>query len=97
MIKKRTTDKAEVGEKRKADGFLGNNNNNNKFSKLSNKHGSNQEGKWCNQFKKRHFGNYVVCYKCKKPRHISTNCPVKRKCFLHFHGRREHEGGVPKY
>lgn len=46
MIKKRTVDRAEVAEKRKVDGFLGNNNSKKKkFSKSRKIYGSNQEGK----------------------------------------------------
>lgn len=52
MIKKRTANKVELGEKRKIVGSLGNKNNNNnikknkKFLKSNIKLGSNQEGKW---------------------------------------------------
>ncbi|XP_023754540.1 uncharacterized protein LOC111902976 [Lactuca sativa] len=87
MITKRTTDRAEVDGKRKVDGSSGikkkNNNKKKKmFLKSSSKPGSNQEGKWCDQCKKKHFEDCVVCFKCKKPRNISTNCLVKGKvCF----------------
>lgn len=53
MIKRRTTDMTEVGEKRKVDGSSGKNNNKNKkISKSSNKSRSNHEGKCCDQYKK---------------------------------------------
>ncbi|XP_052623706.1 uncharacterized protein LOC128129035 [Lactuca sativa] len=84
MMKKRDTKRIKVGEKRKVKGI---NNNNNikkkkKFMKTNNKLGSNQVGKWCGQCKKKHFGDYVICFKCKKLENISTNCHAKgRFCF----------------
>lgn len=79
MIKGSTTKRVEVGEKSKFEGSLGNNNKN-KFSKSNtnnNKSGSNQEELWYDQCKKKHFGDRVICYKCKKPGNVSSNSLIK--------------------
>ena len=82
MLKKRTTTRVEVGEKRKAKGINNKNSKTKKFSKSNKKTGSNIEGKCCDQYRKKHFGNCVICFKCKKPGHISTNCLVNGNvCF----------------
>lgn len=84
MTKKRIVEKAEVVDNRKANGVSWNNNikKKNKFSNSNKKFRSNQEGKWCDQCKKKHFGDCIVYFKCKEPGHISTKCLVKGKvCF----------------
>lgn len=71
--------------KKKFDGSYGPENNKNKFSKPNfnnNKYGSNQELKWCDMYKKKHWGDCVICFKCKNTGHISSNFPIKRRvCF----------------
>lgn len=86
-IKGRTAYRAEVGKKRKSEGSSGNKKNKKKkFLKLENNNKSrrNHEGKWCKQCKKKHFGDYDVCYKCKKLGLVSSNYLLNGKVCYNY-------------
>ena len=87
MINNRTTNKVEVGKKRKFEGSS-RSNKSNMFSK-SNKRGG--KGKWCEKCKNKHFGKYgrkVNCFKCRETGHYADECTfTNRVCYRCTEGR----------
>lgn len=87
LIKGRTIDKVEVGEKKKGEGFS----KFDKKSRLSNSNPKNwkfadkNEAKWCEKCKVKHVGKYiedVTYYRCGKTGHYARKCTTNYKlCF----------------
>lgn len=86
MIKQRTTDKTEVGEKKKSKG-LSKSDKKGKITMFSpqNKFGDKNEENWCNKWKKKHVGQCkddVICYKCGRPGHYVDECKYKGRVYF---------------
>ncbi|XP_052621088.1 uncharacterized protein LOC128126933 [Lactuca sativa] len=87
MIKVRTTNKVEVGEKRKFEGSS-RSENKNRFMKsdLNNKrYRDGIEEKWCDKCRRKHIGKCykeVTYFKCGKSGHYANKCTTKREFYF---------------
>lgn len=95
MIKGRNVDKDEVNEKRKSAG-LSKANKKSRISKSKDMKSRDNEVKWCDKCRRKHFGGCieeVTCFKCWKIDHNTNECTTKKevcfKCAEEGHFKRE--------